>query len=202
MLLVLDILDGFRQVLLCGNNVNNIQSWRAGHRPPEPTIYDVPDLPHGLCILQDTAYQSGKVGTCRTNHLWFPWFVTWLSYPSAHCLPEWEGRETVQCFHLHYLLLHYCDSAEERCVNLDQLIAVEHFHASREAFQLFVELSSTKREFWQFQSNNLLNCITWYVLNEVNSKGSSEKMIMFVQHASSKCLFHKWRHCTLSPCSG
>lgn len=68
MLLVLDILDGFRQVLLCGNNVNNIQSWRAGHRPPEPTIYDVPDLPHGLCILQDTAYQSGKVGTCRTNH--------------------------------------------------------------------------------------------------------------------------------------
>jgi hypothetical protein len=29
-------------------------------------------------------------------------------------------------------------------VNLDQLIAVEHFHASREAFRLFVELSSTK----------------------------------------------------------
>lgn len=28
-------------------------------------------------------------------------------------------------------------------MNLDQLIVVEHFHASREAFQLFVELSST-----------------------------------------------------------
>jgi hypothetical protein len=31
MLSVLDILDGFRQVLLRGNNVNNIQSWRTGH---------------------------------------------------------------------------------------------------------------------------------------------------------------------------
>ncbi len=62
MLSVLDILDGFRQVLLRGNNVNNIQSWRTGHWPPEPTIYDVPDLSPGLCILQHTAYQSGKEG--------------------------------------------------------------------------------------------------------------------------------------------
>ncbi len=29
-------------------------------------------------------------------------------------------------------------------MNLDHLIAVEHFHASGEAFQLFVELSITK----------------------------------------------------------
>lgn len=62
MLSVLDILDGFRQVLLHGNNVNNIQSWRTGHQPPEPTFYDVPDLSPGLRILQHTAYQSGKEG--------------------------------------------------------------------------------------------------------------------------------------------
>jgi hypothetical protein len=93
---------------------------------------------------QQYAELENWTSTSRTNHLWCPWFVTWSVHPSAHCLPEWEGRESVQCFRLHYFLLHYCDTAEERCVNLDHLIAVEHFHASGEAFQLFVELSITK----------------------------------------------------------
>ena len=55
-----------------------LQTWRARQRAPEPTMFQIPELPNGLTILRDLAYARRKV-----------------------------GRDNLQCFHLQYYLSHY-----------------------------------------------------------------------------------------------
>jgi hypothetical protein len=39
-----------------------LQIRRAQRRVPNPTLYDIPELPHGLCVLRDLAYTRGREG--------------------------------------------------------------------------------------------------------------------------------------------
>jgi hypothetical protein len=94
------------------------QTWRARRRAPELTLFQIPELPHGLTILQDLAYARGKV-----------------------------GRDNLQCFHSHFYLLLYCYLAHESHMYVNQVTIVDHSSKSRDAYALLIDLVSTAEEF-------------------------------------------------------
>lgn len=85
-------------------------TWRARQRAPEPTMFQIPELPHGLTLLRDLAYARGK-----------------------------EGRDNLQCFHLHYYLSHYCYQVHDNLTYVNQVHVVEHSIESRDAYALLLD---------------------------------------------------------------
>jgi len=71
---------------------------------PNPTLFDIPDLPANLVALRNAAYEIGKA-----------------------------GKDIVRCFHLHYFMSHYCYLAQESGIPIQQVVAVEISSESREA---------------------------------------------------------------------
>ena len=94
-----------------------LQTWRARQRPPEPTLFQIPELPNGLTTLQDLAYARGKV-----------------------------GRDNLQCFHLHYYLSHYCYQAHSNHMYVNQVPIADHSIESRDAYALLLDLASTTED--------------------------------------------------------
>ena len=94
-----------------------LQTWRTRRQAPESTLYEIPCLPCGLSTLKDLAYARGRV-----------------------------GKDSLQCFHLHFFLSYYCHLAHKSHLFVNQVNILEHSSESRDAYALLLELAHTSAE--------------------------------------------------------
>ena len=95
----------------------SLQTWRARYRAPEPTMFQILELPNGPTVLRDLAYARRKV-----------------------------ERDNLQCFHLHYYLFHYCYQAHSNHMYVNQVPIADHSIESRDAYALLLDLASTTED--------------------------------------------------------
>lgn len=80
-------------------------------------MLQIPELPHGLTLLRDLAYARGK-----------------------------EGRDNLQCFHLHYYLPHYCYQAHDNLMFINQVLVLEHSIESRDAYAFLLDCAIIRED--------------------------------------------------------
>jgi hypothetical protein len=80
---------------------------------PNPTLFNIPDLPTYLFALRNVAYETRKV-----------------------------EKDVLECFQLHYFLSHCCYMSQDSGIPIGQLVPLEHSTKSLETFQLLVRTIS------------------------------------------------------------